>query len=247
MRQRGLFPCPGGGRGGVCGVGACGRFVLRRPVPSRRGRKRWDGKGRDAPPVVLHLRHGQAPLKKNRAGARLSARRQVSLFVKVWPFSGGGRLRIVRSQLLAANSTILPRARQGKSAFADLRAPVVSKEQAVGRWSGGRRRRPPPLYPEQRRKSYAGRPERRTQLLRNAILAEMLPASHAASRLCGEAFPPEPNCGEDRSRPAAWRTRRGRVPTMRVAGREGHENGETQKRGQIFGLRKSAHKLRFSI
>ena len=29
------------------------------------------------------------------------------------------------------------------------------------------------------------------RLLRNATLAETLPASHAASRLCGEAFPPE--------------------------------------------------------
>ena len=28
-------------------------------------------------------------------------------------------------------------------------------------------------------------------LLRNGILVETLPASHAASRLCGEAFPPE--------------------------------------------------------
>jgi len=43
------------------------------------------------------------------------------------------------------------------------------------------------------------------RLLRNAILAETLPASHAASRLCGEAFPPEES------------SRRKQVPPGRVA------------------------------
>ena len=33
------------------------------------------------------------------------------------------------------------------------------------------------------------RARERTQSLRDAILAETRPASHAASRLCGEAFP----------------------------------------------------------
>ena len=50
------------------------------------------------------------------------------------------------------------------------------------------------------------------RLLRNAILAEPLPASYAASRLCGEAIPPED---------AAWRKP---VPPGRaaaVAGRTG--------------------------
>lgn len=45
VRQRGLFPCPGGGLGGLCG--AEGRSF--RSPPSRvsgRNRKRWDGKGR---------------------------------------------------------------------------------------------------------------------------------------------------------------------------------------------------------
>ena len=106
--------------------------------------------------LILHLRHGQAPLKKKRAGARLSARRQVSLFVKVWPFSGGGRLRIVRSQLWPR--FYHPAAREAR----EIRfrgPPRPGRFERAGRFRrrsvGTAQGRPLLMYPELRPKSYA--------------------------------------------------------------------------------------------
>ena len=210
MRQRGLFPCPGGGRGACVASGlAVGSFSAVpgcRREPEALGRQR-----KGAPPVALHLGHGQAPLKKKRAGARpkraaAGVPLRESLAVFRWRTPADREIAVD-----GRDSTILPRARQGKSAFADSARP--GRFERAGRFRrrsvGAADSRPPCPYPEVRRKSYAGRPERRTRLLRNAILAETLPASYAASRLCGEAVPPESNLGEDRFRPAAKRPVRG--------------------------------------
>ena len=132
-----------------------------RSPPSRGvggNRRRRDGKGRDAPPVALHLGHGQAPLKKKRAGARpkRAAAGVPLLFVKVWLFSGGGRLRIVRSQLWPR--FYHPAAREAR----EIRfrgPPRPGRFERAGRFRrrsmGSAHGRPLLMYPELRPKSYA--------------------------------------------------------------------------------------------
>ena len=110
-----------------------------------------------APPVALHLGHGQAPLKKKRAGARpkraaagVPFRESLAVF----------RWRTPADREIAVVAAILPSCRaRGKgnplsrtSAPRSFRksGPFPAEKRGIGAW-------PPPLltYPELRPKSYA--------------------------------------------------------------------------------------------
>ena len=66
------------------------------------------------------------------------------------------------------------------------------------------------------------------RLLRNAILAEPIPASHAASRRCGEAFPPEES------------SRRKPVPPGRVAAVAGRTGFRRKWRREAIAVEKGS-------
>ena len=120
-----------------------------RSPPSRGvggNRRRRDGKGRDAPPVALHLGHGQAPLKKKRAGARPKrAAAGVPLRESLAVF----RWRTPADREIAVVAAILPSCRaRGKgnplsrtSAPRSFRksGPFPAEKHGIGAW-------PPPAY-----------------------------------------------------------------------------------------------------
>ena len=147
-----------GAGGGVAKIGAGrshGRFVLRRPEVSWRCPEAMGRQGRGAPPVALHLGHGQAPLKKKRAGARpkraaAGVPLRESLAVFRW-----GCLQIVKSQC-SPRSLPSCRARGKENPLSRTSTPRSFRKGWPFGWRKGRRLAGPPSpIPAISRKSYA--------------------------------------------------------------------------------------------